>query len=267
MRGFIQLSMLSSLFGLLTYKLLQQMIARHFSSRRRGGALLAITGGVAAAENQTPSDVPLELQQQQQQLVRINAPALTAQQSFENDTPELRQRQQRFTVRQRQQRALQDFFRDTGGKVTDLRVVRSAMFLSDEIDRAVRGLDQENQYVGWRPYNRFYAQGTEELFTNIPTGRSPLVMAAPKPTTESSSGGSGGGGGGGKSSELKRVSDISPVLPIQYQAVRQSHLKQVGRVVSEIENSERRRLAQTSMRTRMASSRSGGTTNGLNELN
>ena len=249
--------MLSSLFGLLTYKLLQQMIARHFSSRRRGGALLAITGGVAA-ENQTPSDVPLELQQQ---LVRINAPALTAQQSFENDTPELRQRQQRFTVRQRQQRALQDFFRDTGGKVTDLRVVRSAMFLSDEIDRAVRGLDQENQYVGWRPYNRFYAQGTEELFTNIPTGRSPLVMAAPKPTTESSS------GGGGKSSELKRVSDISPVLPIQYQAVRQSHLKQVGRVVSEIENSERRRLAQTSMRTRTASSRSGGTTNGLNELN
>jgi len=177
-------------------------------------------------------------------MVRINAPALTAQQSFENDTPEIRQSKQRFTVRQRQQRALEDFFRDTGGKVTDLRVVRSAMFLSDEIDRAVRGLDQENQYVGWRPYNRFYAQGTEELFTNIPTGRSPLVMAAPKATEDTK----GGRGGVVHMSEMKKMDDIAPVLPIQYQAVRQSHLKQVGRAVNEIENYERQRLHSPSSR-------------------
>ena len=41
----------------------------------------------------------------------------------------------------------------------------------------------EGQYVGYRPYNRFYAAGTEELFTNVPTGRSPLVMATPKSDT------------------------------------------------------------------------------------
>jgi hypothetical protein len=58
------------------------------------------------------------------------------------------------------------------------------MFFSDEIDRAIRGLDLEDQTIGWRQYNRFYAEGTEDLFTNIPQGKSPLVLASPKTPTD-----------------------------------------------------------------------------------
>jgi hypothetical protein len=100
------------------------------------------------------------------------------------------------------------------------------MFLSDEIDRAVRGIDVEGQYVGWRPYNRFYAEGTEDLFTNVPTGRSPLVMAAPRT------------GAGGELQEL----DPNAPSPIEYQAVRRSHLQQVGRTIDEIEQYEVSRI-------------------------
>lgn len=201
---------MASLFSLLTYKLLQQIISRYFPSTQQRSSHAAIQ-------------------------VRINPPAITAQQSFENNTKEIQEAKKRFNVRQRQRRALEDFFRDTGGKVTDLRVLRSAMFLSDEIDRAVRGIDVENQYVGWRPYNRFFAEGTEDLFTNVPTGRSPLVMAAPKTTDEES---------GNGTSEMKNMNEITNVYPVQYQAMRQSHLKQVGRAVNEVETYERQRLTK-----------------------
>lgn len=102
------------------------------------------------------------------------------------------------------------------------------MYLSDEIDRAIRGVDIENQYVGWRQYNRFFAEGTEDLFTNIPTGRSPLVLAAPKVPPG------------------MRVTQVDPKLPlpIEYQAVRRSHQKQVGRAIDEIEHSELVRLSK-----------------------
>jgi hypothetical protein len=109
------------------------------------------------------------------------------------------------------------------------------MFLSDEIDRAVRGIDVEGQYVGWRPYNRFYAEGTEDLFTNVPTGRSPLVMAAPR---------TGTGG------ELQELNKNAP-SPIEYQAVRRSHLQQVGRSMDEIEQSELNRISGGIARTNL----------------
>eukprot|EP01080_Neovahlkampfia_damariscottae_P008542 gene8542-366_t len=127
-----------------------------------------------------------------------------------------------FTVQQK----LRDFFRDTGGKITDMRVLRSAMFLSDEIDRAVRGIDLPDQNIGYRQYNRFYAEGTEELFTNIPTGRSPLVLAAPKIP---------------EGTKFTEVSKDKP-LPIEYQSMRRSHLKQVGRSLDLIEKSQLKNL-------------------------
>lgn len=105
------------------------------------------------------------------------------------------------------------------------------MYLSDEIDRAVRGVDIPGQYVGWRPYNRFYAEGTEDLFTNVPTGRSPLVLAAPKAKLN-----------------LPEVDTKVKTLPIEYQAVRRSHLKQVGRVLDEIEQNELLRLEEEAQR-------------------
>ena len=125
--------------------------------------------------------------------------------------------------------------------MTDLRVLRSAMFLSDEIDKAVRGIDEDDEeswknrssYVSWRPYNRFYAEGTEELFTNIPTGRSPLVMAAPTPD---------------KNTMLKTLdSDKNTPLPIEYQAMRRSHLKLVGRQLKEFEQDQLSQLENTEM--------------------
>lgn len=152
----------------------------------------------------------------------MGRPALTAKESFEIDPKQ----RIKIDARERQKRALQDFFRDTDGKVNDLRILRSAMYLSDEIDRAVRGIDVRGQYVGWRPYNRFYAEGTEQLFTNVPTGRSPLVMAAPRT------------GAGGELQELDR----DTALPVEYQAVRRSHLQQVGRVLDQIEQSQIDRL-------------------------
>ncbi|KAF0972846.1 hypothetical protein FDP41_009095 [Naegleria fowleri] len=155
----------------------------------------------------------------------------------------------RISSKEKQKRALEDFFRDTGGKVTDLRVLRSAMYLSDEIDKAVRGIDgdedendnngggafkhRSSSYVGWRPYNRFYAEGTEELFTNVPTGRSPLVMAAPSAD---------------KSTMLKSLdADKRNPLPIEYQAMRRSHLKLVGRQLKEFEQEQLRSLQQSEM--------------------
>ncbi|KAL0477218.1 ureE [Acrasis kona] len=156
--------------------------------------------------------------------IKVGRPALTARESFESDQDT--KQKAKFDAIDRQNRAMQDFFRDTGGKVNDLRVLRSAMYISDEIDRAVRGVDVEGQYVGWRPYNRFYAQGTEEMFTNIPTGRSPLVMAAPRM------------GVGGELQER----DLSEPQPVEYQALRKSHLQQVGRAIDEIKQSQTNRL-------------------------
>ena len=159
----------------------------------------------------------------------IGKPALTAKESLDAKDEET---SRRITAKEKQKRALQDFFRDTGGKVTDLRVLRSAMFLSDEIDRAVRGTDDANQYVSWRPYNRFYAEGTEDLFTNVPTGRSPLVMAAPTSSH--------------KDTALVEVGKGNKPLPIEYQAMRRSHLKLVGRQLKEYEQDQVRRLKNAS---------------------
>jgi hypothetical protein len=132
----------------------------------------------------------------------------------------------RIATMERQKRAMQDFFRDTGGKISDIRVLKSAMYLSDEIDRAVKGLDQENQHVGWRQYNRFYSEGTEDLFTNVPSGRSPLVLAAPKTP---------------KGTNFMPIQDNVP-LPIEYQSNRRSHLKQIGRTLDETVKLETNRL-------------------------
>ncbi|KAL9647307.1 hypothetical protein ABK040_011674 [Willaertia magna] len=161
------------------------------------------------------------------QNVTIGKLALTVRESIENKDEEA---ERRITAKEKQRRALQDFFRDTGGKVTDLRVLRSAMYLSDEIDRAVRGLDDENNYIGYRPYNRFFAEGTEELFTNVPIGKSPLVMAAPKAD---------------KSVRFEDL-DKSKPLPIEYQAMRRSHLKLVGRQLKEYEQEQIQRLQNKS---------------------
>jgi hypothetical protein len=100
------------------------------------------------------------------------------------------------------------------------------MFLSDEIDRAVRGSDIPDQNVGFRQYNRFYAEGTEDLFTNIPTGRSPLVLAAPTIP---------------EGTNFTEVPKNKP-LPIEYQSMRRSHLKQVGRSLEQIEKTELKKL-------------------------
>ncbi|KAG2385655.1 hypothetical protein C9374_003470 [Naegleria lovaniensis] len=179
--------------------------------------------------------------------VFIGAPALTFKESLTAQTLEQEKAKKRISAKEKQKRALEDFFRDTGGKVTDLRVLRSAMYLSDEIDKAVRGIDDDDDesgngssiskkrtsYVGWRPYNRFYAEGTEELFTNVPTGRSPLVMAAP--TAD-------------KSTMLKSLdSDQRTPLPIEYQAMRRSHLKLVGRQLKEFEQEQLKSLQQSEM--------------------
>lgn len=101
------------------------------------------------------------------------------QSSLVLETPEeLRLR----AARDKQQRALVDFFGSTDRSVAaDLRVLRSAAFLSSEIDSI---LHHEDEDVGWRRYNRFFAAGTEEFFTNVPAGRSPLVVRASSlPTT------------------------------------------------------------------------------------
>lgn len=131
-------------------------------------------------------------------------------------------KEKRELTEARQKRALHDFFRDTGGKITDIRVLRSAMYLSDEIDRAVRGVDVENQFIGWRQYNRFYAEGTEDLFVNIPTGRSPLVLAAPKIP---------------EGTIFAPIEDTAPSI-IEYQSNRRSLLKQMGRTLGEIEQTQ-----------------------------
>ncbi|EFC47326.1 predicted protein [Naegleria gruberi] len=109
------------------------------------------------------------------------------------------------------------------------------MFLSDEIDKAVRGIDDEDEdskhtrsFVSWRPYNRFYAEGTEELFTNIPTGRSPLVMAAPSADRQTM---------------LKDLDSERKPLPIEYQAMRRSHLKLVGRQLKEFEQDQLKKMS------------------------
>lgn len=159
------------------------------------------------------------------QNVRIGKPAITAKQSLQLMHQDQKQ-MDLLDAKAKQQRALQDFFRDTGGKITDLRVLRSAMFLSDEIDRAVRGTDEPNQFVGWRKYNRFFAQGTEDMFTNIPTGKSPLVMASPKSKIN-----------------MLQADATQKSLPLQYQAQRKSHLKQVGKLLDQVEQAEMVRLA------------------------
>ncbi|KAF0852446.1 Type II secretion system (T2SS)-associated protein Gcp10 [Andalucia godoyi] len=74
----------------------------------------------------------------------------------------------------KQTEAIAEFFGDR--KLVDLRVLRSAMALSKEVQQAVHA---ETPSMGWRRYNRFFAAGTEELFTNVPSGRSPLVLKAP----------------------------------------------------------------------------------------
>lgn len=158
-----------------------------------------------------------------QRNLRVGAANSSIQGSLESEE---RKKSENQINLDRQKRALQDFFRDTGGKITDLRVLRSAMFLSDEIDRAVRGQDNPNQYIGWRQYNRFYAEGTEDLFTNIPTGRSPLVLQAPKIP---------------KGMSVQEIPDDTP-LTIEYQANRRSNLKQIGRTLDQIEKTERERL-------------------------
>jgi len=132
---------------------------------------------------------------------------------------------------QRQRKAMQDYFRDTGGNVQDLRVLRSAMYLSDEIDRAVRQMDIENQNVGWRRYNLFFAEGTEDLFTNVPSGKSPLVLA--KPNTPI----------GTNIIDVNGEDEKHP-LPIEYQSARRAFLKQVGRNLDQVEERERNRLLQ-----------------------
>lgn len=155
--------------------------------------------------------------------VKIGRADVTLERSLQIEDKE---KNEKKVVLERQNRALQDFFRDTGGKITDIRVLRSAMYLSDEIDRAVRGTDLEDQYIGWRQYNRFYAEGTEDLFTNVPTGKSPLVLASPKVP---------------KDTKIEVLSNDKP-LPIEYQAIRRSHLKQVGRTLDQIEKKELERL-------------------------
>lgn len=155
--------------------------------------------------------------------VKIGRADVTLERSLQIEDKE---KNEKKVVLDRQKRALSDFFRDTGGKITDIRVLRSAMYLSDEIDRAVRGSDLEDQYIGWRQYNRFYAEGTEDLFTNVPTGRSPLVLATPKVP---------------KDTKIETLDKDRP-LPIEYQAIRRSHLKQVGRTLEQIEKKEIERL-------------------------
>lgn len=157
--------------------------------------------------------------------VKVYKAARSAQESFLRNELYGEPDRRVFTAHMRNRRALADFFRDTGGRVTDLRVLRSAMFLSDEIDRAVRGIDLPDQHVGWRPYNRFYADGTQDLFTNVPTGRSPLVLAAPKTRVD-----------------LSTVDNRTATYPVEYQATRRSKIQQVGRALDEIEQSELTRL-------------------------
>nr|QRZ58760.1 Gsp-co-occurring protein 10 [Malawimonas jakobiformis] len=151
--------------------------------------------------------------------VRVGEPSLTAKQSY------VGQKDPKKDIRERQQQAIKDYFRDTGGKITDLRVLRSAMYLSDEIDRAVRGLDEANQHVGWRQYNRFFAEGIEDVFTNVPSGRSQLVLAAPT----------------GKVTDFQQAPE--GVRPVQYKASRDALLQQIARTVDLVEQRELLRLA------------------------
>eukprot|EP00761_Pharyngomonas_kirbyi_P002059 gb/GECH01002063.1/.p1 GENE.gb/GECH01002063.1/~~gb/GECH01002063.1/.p1 ORF type:complete len:301 (+),score=73.31 gb/GECH01002063.1/:1-903(+) len=160
--------------------------------------------------------------------VRVGKISHSAKESFDSIANEPSKEKIDRSPLAKQARAMRDYFQSTGGYIKDLRIVRSAMFLSDEINRAMRGTDIPNQQYGWRQYNRFYAEGTEDLFTNVPTGRSPLLMKAPSDSTDL---------------ERSPVDKDAPRV-IEYKAIRDSNIKQVGRAMDEIEQDQLVRLSE-----------------------